>query len=174
MKPYALVYEQEVPERIEELDNVAVLAVADNDVLSYDSTTAKWINQTASQAGLATTALVTSGTYSPTRSAEANLDSNVTPSSAQYMRVNTVVTVSGNVTIDPTLTATTTSWEMTLPVASNIGAVEDLAGTFACGQIVGMSGAISGSVANNTAVFTFISSDVNSQVVYYSYSYEII
>ena len=119
-------------------------------------------------------ATTTSGVYTPTRSAEANLDSNVTPSEAQYMRVGSTVTVSGNVTINPTLTTTATSWELTIPVASNIGAVEDLAGTFTCGQIAAMSGAVSGSVANNTAVFNLIATDVNSNVVYYQYSYQVI
>lgn len=116
----------------------------------------------------------TSGTYTPTRSAEANLDSNVTPSSAQYCRCGNVVTVTGRVTVDPTLTATATSFELSLPVSSNIGAVEDLSGVAFCPTIAGMGAGISGSVANNTAVFTWVSSDVASQTFCYTYSYEVI
>ena len=112
--------------------------------------------------------------YTPTRSAEANLDANVTPSEAQYMRVGNIVTVSGRFTADPTLTATATSFELTLPVASNIGAVEDAAGVAFCGAIAGMGAAITGSVANNTAVFTWVASDITSQAWSYTYSYQIL
>ena len=35
--------------------DVTITSVADNEVLAYDSTSSKWINQTASEAGLATT-----------------------------------------------------------------------------------------------------------------------
>lgn len=37
-----------------ELTNVTITSVADNEVLAYDSSTSEWINQTASEAGLAT------------------------------------------------------------------------------------------------------------------------
>lgn len=114
------------------------------------------------------------GVYTPTRSAEANLDANVTPSEAQYMRVGNTVTVSGRFTADPTLTATATSFELTLPVASNIGAVEDLAGAAFCGSIAGMGAAVTGSVANNTAVVSWIASDVTSQSWSYVYSYQVV
>lgn len=116
-----------------------------------------------------------SGTYTPTRSAEANLDSNVTPSQAQYMRVGNTVTVSGRVTaVNPTLAATATSFELTLPVASNIGAVEDLAGVAFCGAIAAQGAAITGSVANNTAVVSWVSADLTSQAWSYSFTYRVI
>lgn len=116
---------------------------------------------------------IISGVYSPTRSAEANLDANVTMTQAQYMRVGNVVTVSGRFTADPTA-AVATSFEMTLPVASNIGAVEDLAGTVACGGIASMSGVAIGSVANDTAVIQWIATDVASQTWSYTFTYRIL
>ena len=112
-------------------------------------------------------------TYSPTRSAESNLDSNVTPSSAQYMRVGNTVTVSGRFTADPTAPGAA-SFELSLPIASNIGAVEDCAGVAFCGAIAGQGAAISGSVANNTAVFSWIAADITSQAWSYTYSYKVI
>lgn len=117
---------------------------------------------------------IASGTYTPTRSAEANTDANVTMTEAQYMRVGNTVTVSGRFTADPTLTATTTSFEMTLPVASNIGAVEDVAGTAFCGNIVSMGAEIIGVVANDTAKVQWKSSDVTSQIWSYIFCYQII
>lgn len=130
-------------------------------------------NGRLTDSGLTSTNL-TSGTYTPTRSAEANLDANVTPSQAQYMRVGSVVTVSGRFTADPTLAATTTSFELSLPVASNLGAAEDLAGVAFCGNIAGMGAEVTGSAANNTAVITWKASDITSQTWSYTYSYEVI
>lgn len=118
--------------------------------------------------------VLASGTYTPTRSAEANLDANVTMTEAQYMRVGGTVTVSGRFTADPTLTATPTSFEISLPVVSNLGAVEDLAGTAFCGAIVGQGAEINGVVANDTAKIQWISSDITSQSWSYSFTYQVI
>lgn len=49
MKPYVQVYEQEVPERLEELNNVDTSGVADGDTLSYEGDTARWSKKTPSQ-----------------------------------------------------------------------------------------------------------------------------
>ena len=114
------------------------------------------------------------GVYSPTRSAEVNMDANVTMTEAQYMRVGNTVTVSGRFTADPTLTATATSFEITLPVASNFGAVEDAAGTAFCGSIAAMGAEVTASVANNTLVISWISSDITSQSWSWHATYQVI
>lgn len=123
--------------------------------------------------GSAVTALA-SGVYTPTRSAEANMDSNVTMTEAQYLQVGGTVTVSGRFTADPTTTVTTTSFEFTLPVASNIGAAEDCSGVAFCGAIVSQGAEITGSVANNTAVVTWKAADVTSQTWSFTLTYQII
>ena len=117
---------------------------------------------------------ILSGVYTPTRSAEANLDANVTMTEAQYMRVGNTVTVSGRFTADPTLTASTTSFEITLPIASNIGAAEDVAGVAFCGNIAAMGAEIIGVAANDTAKIQWKSSDVTSQTWSYQFTYQII
>jgi len=122
----------------------------------------------------AATGNVSYGVYTPTRSAEANLDTNVTTTEAQYLRVANTVTVSGRFTADPTTTTTATSFELTLPVASNIGAAEDCAGVAFCGTIAGQGAAITGSVANNTAVVSWVAGDVTSQTWSYTYTYQVI
>jgi len=112
------------------------------------------------------------GTFTPTRSAESNLDANVTPSEAQYLRVGNTVTVSGRVTADPTTTATSTSYELTLPIASDIGAVEDAAGVAFCGPI--SEGAeVMGVVANDTVQILWVATDVTSQTWSYTYTYTV-
>lgn len=115
-----------------------------------------------------------SGTYTPTRSAEANLDSNVTMTQAQYLRVGNTVTVSGAFTADPTLTTTATSFEITLPVASNIGATDDAAGVAFSGAIAGQGAEIIGVVANDTAKIQWNAVDVTSQSWSYTFTYQII
>lgn len=114
-----------------------------------------------------------SGVYTPTRSAEVNMDAEVTMSEAQYSRVGNTVTVSGRFTADPTLTATTSSFEIILPIASNIGAAEDVAGTAFCGSIVSMGAEIIGVVANDTAKILWKASDVTSQIWSYTFSYQV-
>lgn len=115
-----------------------------------------------------------SGIYTPTRSAEANLDSNITFSQAQYLRVGSTVTVSGRFTADPTLTATTTSFEGTLPIASNLGAAEDVAGTAFCGNIISQGAEIIGVAANDTFKVQWKAGDVTSQTWSYVLTYRII
>ena len=114
------------------------------------------------------------GTYTPTRSAEANITGTVTMSEAQYLRVGNTGTVSGQFTVDPVLTATATSFEMTLPVASNLGAVEDVAGVAFCGAIAGMGAEIIGVVANDTAKVQWVASDITSQTWSYIFTFAVI
>jgi hypothetical protein len=92
------------------------------------------------------------GTYTPTLTNTSNIDSS-TPSIFQYSRVGNVVTVSGMITIDPTAT-TTAVLQFTLPIASNIGGVAEVAGN---GIPVSFSpaGYILGDVATDRAVLTF-------------------
>lgn len=115
-----------------------------------------------------------SGVHTPAITAEVNLDATTSVTQAQYMRVGNTITVSGRFTANPTLTAIVTSFELSLPIASNIGAVEDLAGVAFCGAIAGMGAEIVGSVANNTAKFQFVSSDITVQTWSYTFTYRVI
>lgn len=114
------------------------------------------------------------GVYTPTRSAEANLDANVTMTEAQYLRVGNTVTVSGRFTADPTTTLTATSFEITLPVASNIGAAEDVAGVAFCGAIASQGAEIIGVAANDTAKVQWVATDATSQTWSYTFTYQVI
>ncbi len=75
---------------------------------------------------------VSSGTYAPSLTNVTNLDGSAA-SDFHYMRVGSVVTVAGRLTIDPTTTATSTELGITLPIASNFGgaASEDCGGVAA-------------------------------------------
>lgn len=117
---------------------------------------------------------IESGTYTPTRSAEANMDGNVTMTEAQYSRTGNVVTVSGRFTADPTTATGATSFQFTLPIASNIGAPEDGAGVAFSGAAAGMGASIVGVAANDTVLVSWIASDVTSQTWSYIFSYEVL
>lgn len=114
------------------------------------------------------------GVYTPVVSGESNLDATTTITEAQYLRIGNTVTVSGRFTANPTLTATSTFFELNLPVASNIGAAEDVAGVAFSGSIAGQGAAIIGVVANDTAKIIWVSADISAQTWSYHFSYQII
>lgn len=153
------------------------LTAAEAGAIEYDGTELYFSpSTTRRKLGIVTagSSTMASGVYTPTRSAEANMDANVTMFEAQYMQVGNTVTVSGRFTADPTLAATATSFEMTLPVASNIGAVEDCSGTANCGTVAGMGAAIEGVAANDTMKVKWVSSDITSQSWSFTATYQVI
>jgi hypothetical protein len=95
-----------------------------------------------------------SGTYTPTLFNTTNVAAS-TASVCQYIRVGNIVWVSGNVQIDPTAAGPTiTVMGMSLPIASDLASVIQLAGT---ANGYGFAGAetyaIIGDAANNRATF---------------------
>lgn len=132
--------------------------------LTYDSGTS---TLSASQA-------LASGTYTPTRSSETNLDANATMSEAQYMRVGATVTVSGRFVIDPTATLTPTSFQFTIPVSSNFSNAEDAAGTAVCGGVSGQSIELIADGATNNFIAQWVSIDTTSQPCSFTATYQVI
>lgn len=124
---------------------------------------------------LSGTPTLVSGVYTPIIVIVANLDvTGTTAYECQYMRVGSVVTVSGKVDVNPTLTATSTQLGIPLPIASNFGAAEDCAGVAFASAVAGMGGAILGDATNDRAQLQFVSSDINSQPMYFSFQYQVI
>lgn len=114
-----------------------------------------------------------SGVYTPTLTNTTNVGAS-TAYECQYSRVGSVVTVSGKVDIDPTLTASSTVLGISLPIASNIGAVEDCGGVAFASGVAGMGAAILGDVANDRATLQYVSSDITNQAMYFLFQYNII
>lgn len=102
-----------------------------------------------------------SGTYTPTVSAAVNTTTSF-PAKAQWTRVGNVVQVAGGLALTPTATATETSFKISLPIASDIAAVEDLNGSgsvyIAGANALGM--VIQGDAATDTATVSFRSPTV--------------
>lgn len=112
-------------------------------------------------------------TYTPALTNVANLDGS-TASEFQYIRIGNVVGVSGAVHVNPTLTATSTQLGIALPIASNLGAAEDCAGTAFTPAIAGMGAAIIGDTANDRAQMQWVATDVTGQSMYIHFIYNLI
>lgn len=128
---------------------------------------------TAAELAAALSALnLASGTYTPTLTNVANLDAS-TAYQCQYLRVGAVVTVSGKVDVDPTAGAAT-QLGISLPIASNLGAAEDCAGTAFASGVAGQGAAILGDAANNRAEMNWVAVDTTNKAMYFTFQYEII
>ena len=118
-------------------------------------------------------ATITASTYTPTLTGVANVDAS-TAYQCQYMRVFNTVTVSGRLDIDPTTTLTSTQLGISLPVASNFGAIEDCGGVAFASGVSGQGGAILADTTNDRAQLQFICTDVTNQPMYFTFTYQVI
>lgn len=122
------------------------------------------------------TQYIASGTYTPTQPGSSSNVASTTPGKAQWMRVGNVVTVSGSVVVDPTSANTATFFQLSLPIASDLTATTDLAGTasFMDASDVPTSVRILGDTSGNAAQFnTRSTADTASNTWYYTYTYEV-
>jgi len=117
------------------------------------------------------TGTVTSGTYTPTLTGTANVAA-TTAYQWQYMRVGNTVTVSGKLDVDPTAASAVTTLTATLPVASNLGSDEDLAGVAIDSGDQGAQ--IFGSAASDVAVMQFISDSGDNRAWFCTFTYQVI
>lgn len=119
-----------------------------------------------------TVGTLTSGTYTPTLSNTTNLDAS-TAYTCQYLRVGSVVTVSGKVSIDPTA-AGLVELGITLPIASNFTAQEQLGGSGSFSTIGSRSAAILADTTNDRALLSYVGTDTTNQPLYFTFTYQII
>lgn len=115
------------------------------------------------------TGAVLSGVYTPTITNGTNVAGS-TAFQCQWMRVGNVVTVSGQVNIDPTLASTNTIINMTLPVATDLAAVQDLCGVGvnSAGPEVAM---IRGATATDDARFDWVPTSTANTGIIFTFTY---
>lgn len=101
-----------------------------------------------------TTGAIVSGTYTPTLTNSTNIDAS-TARTCQYMRIGDVVVVSGNLDIDTTAASVSTVLRLTLPIASNLTAINQCAGVGQSPAIFGYCAEISGDTTLDVAVLQF-------------------
>lgn len=149
----------------ETIDGAATVALNQYEAVFLVNDGTNWHNLTGTTPS--------SGTYTPTLTNVANLDAS-TAYQCQYLRVGSTVTVSGKVDADPTAPAASTQLGISLPIASNFGAVEDCAGTAFASGIAGQGAAIIGDAGNNRAQMQWVAGDVTNQAMFFSFSYQVI
>ena len=111
-------------------------------------------------------------TYTPTLTNTTNVAAS-TAYACQYLRVGSVVTVSGRVDVDPTA-AGQVVLGISLPVASNFANTNELGGAAASPTVAGQSAALLADVANDRATMEWIAVDVANRAMYFAFSYRVI
>ena len=95
------------------------------------------------------------GTYTPTLTNTTNVAASTVTGPFLYMRAGNIVSVTGNISIDPTLAAPTlTELSISLPIASNFSAATDASGGGGA-QSTNTVGSFVASAANDNVVLSF-------------------
>lgn len=113
-----------------------------------------------------------SDVYTPTLTNVTNLDGS-TAFQAQYLRVGSVVTVSGKVSVDPTAAAAT-ELGISLPIASNFGAAEDCGGAANAIAVASECAGIVGDTSNDRASMQWVTVSTANHTMAFTFSYRII
>jgi len=121
----------------------------------------------------AKTANITSGTNTPTATIVSNIDA-IIEHKETYMRIGSIVSVAGFVSVDMTAGGTGT-FELTLPIPSTFSGIDDLSGNLIAQDSSNASrGIILGGATNNKA-FVYVYSTTTNAIDYrYTYQYEVI
>lgn len=122
---------------------------------------------------LAVALTLAAGTYTPTLFNTANIGSSAALQ-CQYMRIGSVVTVSGGVTLTPTLLATLTTLGLSLPIASAFSAAQNLGGAADSAAVASASAAMFADTVNARATMQMISVGTSAETFYFSFSYLVI
>jgi hypothetical protein len=116
--------------------------------------------------------LITSGTYTPTATAIANVDG-VTPYQAQYLRVGSMVFVAGLIDIDSTAAAAQTQVGLTLPVASNLSNIVQAGGLIAASNVTAV-GTFEADIVNDRVTIKFIAINGVNTAYGYNFAYQVV
>lgn len=113
-----------------------------------------------------------SSTYSPTVTGVTNTDA-VTGYTCQYLRVGSVVTVSGRVDIDPTTSGAATEVRVTVPIASNFSAIGQVGGAAISSDVDGKF-AIYADTTNDALLFAGLPNTTLNAAYFFSATYLIV
>ncbi len=153
------------------------MRIDSNGTVTLVSTSGLSIGRTAVTSPASTDGNVFSGSYTPSQVSTNTNVAAVTYSACQYMRVGSVVTVSGQVEIDPTTAATNTIVLMSLPIASNFSAARQLGGAGLSTSVVNYASQAAMFFANSTndCVEIRLNPASASAVTYaFSFTYQVI
>lgn len=113
------------------------------------------------------------GVYTPTVTGVANVAAS-TAYECRYSQVGAVVTVTGQVAIDPTAGATLTRLGISLPVPSSLTAAEQVGGTAAQPDL-SLVAAIRGDATNDRAELAYTTgADVANRIWSFSFGFQVL
>jgi len=114
-----------------------------------------------------------SGTYTPTLTGVTNIAGS-TAFQCAWIRVGNVVYVAGQISIDCTLAASTsTEIGVSLPVASNLAADASLAGTAVSDQVASLTGRIKADASNDRARIVFKALSLSNDTYSFTFTYTV-
>lgn len=119
-----------------------------------------------------TTGNLYSGTYTPTLTNGTNVAASTTYA-AQYMRVGSVVTVSGRFDMDPTAASTSTVLSISLPVASNFTLTQHAGGAAIC-RDAAQQMAAQADATNDIIQLTGFPTSTANAAYFYTFTYQIL
>lgn len=137
--------------------------------ISIQSNGANWITE----AKIESPATYDAGTGAPTLTVVANITGTPTVTTSYYQQIGDVVEQWGEITFDPTTTATDTELRISLLVSSTISNTYQLVGS-ATSDVLNETMNIKGDVSNGAAVLKCKVVDVNSRTVSYRFKYKYI
>ena len=140
--------------------------------LWYDGVSSRWRLFSIGFAPVSTL-IFAAGTYTPTLTNAANLASS-TAAELQYSRVGATVSVSGKATVELVSAGALTQLGISLPIASNFGAVEDCGGVAFMTDVAGDGAGIIGDAANNRAEMKWVAGLSGSQPMSLQFQYQMI
>jgi hypothetical protein len=111
-----------------------------------------------------------SGTYTPTLTNTTNVAAS-TPYQCQWMRVGDIITVSGKVDIDPTVTGAT-ELRLSLPITPGFANDYEAGGTANSSVSAGESAAISAVGSSGVVAVKFIAVDVTNHSYFFTFTYK--
>lgn len=143
------------------IDTSVVATLTDTQSLSNKTLTSPTISGTSGN--------LYSSTYTPTLTNSTNVAASTT-GACQYMRVGSVVTVSGQLSVDPTTAATNTVIYISLPISSTFSSSRNAAGSAASvSNIYGEVGGILADTSGNRFELRLLPSNAGNQ----SYSFHV-
>lgn len=123
------------------------LTTGQNKIESIDNLQAALVNY-------APTGGIQASFYTPVSTNLVNISATVF-ALAMFTRIGLLVTVYGHMTVTNIAGSTPSTFEVSLPIASNIGAIHEVSGVMNMNIGTGIPTTIDGSVANNTAVIAY-------------------
>ncbi len=113
------------------------------------------------------------GTWTPNLTHITNLDAS-TAQSGQYQRVGNTVTCGLHLQVDPTTISVATEIEFTLPIATNMAAVGELAGAGGASAVVEPWGCFANAVADRGAAKTAAAGSTSNHNIFLTFTYRIV